>query len=556
MNRNRFSRRTILRGAGATGAMASLAALSMSCGDDDDAGSSTTSAESTSTRPAVPAGVTATSGDSFKVAAKQELVVRQYDEPTGFDPAVLFRIETENVAYNLYSGLTAFDPKSGAPIPDLAKSWEVSADGKSYKFNLVDNAFFHQDFGKMTSADVKYSYERILDPATKSTYAIEFSNIKSIEAPDPLTVVINLKAPDVNFLYQVGNYHQGQIVSKAAIEKFGKDYPRNPIGTGPFALKTWTANQQMVLEGHGGYYKGKPTLTKLTLNLVKDVTAAETALNNGEVAVAMNMGSTTELVDRLSKAGKFQLIKSEDYANSVIIFNPDHAPLADKRVRQAYAYGYDQKAIFDKLTPYTTKPGYSILPSFMPVYTDDLPKYTYQPDKAKALLKEAGFGGGVTIKEIVSNAAGGPPAQSLLRQAMLAEVGIKLEFDLMETAVWLKRRSSGDYNTVGRLNPAVNPDTLLFGYLHPDQITPKGINGAKYNNPQVTQLLESARAEQEETKRKAMYAQIQKTALEDLPYLPNGTSTVIWAAYPWVRNLVVNKLATVDYFPVKIEEHA
>ena len=536
---NGVTRRQILKGAGAIPVAGGLAAMSISCGDDDSV-------------PASPAAASSTSDADIKLAKSQVLKVRLYDEPTGFDPATLFRIEAENVATPVYSGLTGFDPSTGAPIPDLAKSWDVSADGKTYTFHLVENAEWHQGFGKVTSADVKYSYERVLDPATKSPYAIEFSNIAKVEAPEMFTVVITLKNADVNFLYQVGNYHQGEIVKKEAIEKYGADYKRNPVGTGPFALTRWTPNSQIVLEAHPGYFKGRPTLDRIEMNLIKDITATETALNNGEVDLAINVGGNAEVLNRIKASSKLVLHKSENYANSVTIFNPDYKPLADIRVRQAIAYGYDQKAIAAKFTPDTATVAYSILPPFMPEYSEEVPKYAYDPAKAKALLKEAGYGTGLTVREILS----APPADSaLLKQAQLAEVGIKYEFDVMETAIWSQKRASGDYQIVGRLNPAVNPDTLLFGYLHPDQVTPKGINGAKYNNPVVTQKLEQARAEQDKTKRKALYAEIQKIALTDLPYLPTTTSTVIWAGYPYVKNVQVNKLATIDYFPVKIAEH-
>lgn len=548
-----LSRRRFLKATGAAGAIAGLAAVGAGCGgdDDDESAGSGASPEGSPTRPGVQE--TAAAGD-VRLAANQTLVVRQYDEPGGFDPATLFRIETENIAFNVYSGLTSFDPLTGEPIPDLAESWDIAPDGKTYTFKLVENAMWHQDFGKFTSADVKYSYERIIDPATNSTYRAEFNNIASIETPNDYTVVINLKAPDQNFLYQVGNYHQGQIVKKEAIAKYGDQYPRNPVGTGPFALTEWVANSHMVLKGHAGYFKGAPTLTEIRFNLIKDTAAAETALSNGEVAVTMSIGRNTEIIDRLQKDGRFVLHKSEDYANNIWIFNPDFAPFSDTRVRQAFAHGQDSVSISKQIAPYTTKEAYSILPPFMPVYAKTV-AYDYDPEKAKQLLSEAGYGSGFTVKQILTSTTGASE-DLLIRQAQLQDIGIKLEFELMETAIWNKRRNGGDYELTSRLYPAVNPDTLLFGYLHPDNIVPKGLNGSKYNNPVLTQALEAARAEPDPEKRKALYADVQRISMEDVAYLPMSTSTVYWAAYPWVKNVVVDKLAVVNWFPVQIEEHA
>lgn len=543
-----LSRRRFLKASGAAGALAGLSAVGVGCGSDDD---DDDDAEGEPTRPGVQA--TQATGD-IQLAANQTLTVRQYDEPGGFDPATLFRIETENIAFNIYSGLTSFDPLTGEPVPDLAESWEVAPDGKSYTFKLVENAMWHQDFGKFTSADVKYSYERILDPDTSSPYAAEFNNIASIETPNEYTVVINLKTPDGNFPYQVGNYHQGQIVKKEAIEKFGDQYLRNPIGTGPFSLTEWVANSHMILEGHAGYFRGAPTLTSIRFNLIKDTAAAETALSNGEVDVAMSIGRNTEIIDRLQNSGKYTLHKSEDYANSLWIFNADYAPLADPRVRQAFAYGTDSESIAKQIAPYTSKAAHSILPPFMPVYSESI-KYTYDPAKAKDLLKEAGYEGGFTVNQILTSTTGASD-DLLFRQSQLAEIGIKLDFELMETAIWNKRRNAGDYEMTGRLYPAVNPDTLLFGYLHPDNIVPKGLNGAKYSNATLTEKLVAARGETDPEKRKALYADVQAIAMEDVPYVPLATSTVYWAAYPWVKGLVIDKLAVVNWFPVKVEEHA
>ncbi|MCC7365106.1 MAG: ABC transporter substrate-binding protein [Dehalococcoidia bacterium] len=547
-----LSRRKFLKATGGAGAVAGLSAIGAACGsDDDDDATGTGTTEASATRP----GVSSTQdAGAVKLAANQTLVVRQYDEPGGFDPATLFRIETENIAFNVYSGLTSFDPLTGSPIPDLAESWTISPDGKTYTFKLVENAMWHQDFGKFTSKDVKYSYERVLNPATNSTYRAEFNNVASIETPNEYTVVINLKTPDQNFLYQVGNYHQGQVVKQEAIEKYGDQYARNPVGTGPFAFKEWVANSHMVLEGHAGYFKGAPTLKSIRFNLIKDTAAAETALSNKEVEVAMSIGRNTEIIDRLAKDGRYVLHKSEDYANNIWIFNPDYKPLADPRVRQAFGYGQDMDGIAKQIAPHTQKVAHSILPPFMPVYSESL-KYTYDPGKAKELLKAAGYGDGFTVKQILTSTTGASE-DLLIRQAQLLDVGIKLEFELMETAIWNKRRNGGDYELTARLYPAVNPDTLLFGYLHPDNIVPKGLNGSKYNNPALTQKLEAARAEPDVEKRKALYADVQKIAHEEAAYMPYATNTVYWAAYPWVKNLVIDKLAVVNWFPVQIEEHA
>lgn len=536
----RVGRRTFLGGMALGGAAAAMACQSSSGGKPAGQGASSA--------PATAAGQDTS---NIKLAGVQELTVRIYDEPTGFDPATIFRIEAENVALNIYSGLTTFDPASGQPIPDLAEHWEIAPDARTISFTLRPNAQWQGEYGKVTSQDVKYSYERILNPATSSPYRAELGNVDGVEAPDDKTVVIKLKNPDPNFLYQVGNYHQGQIVKREAIEKLGDSYVRNPIGTGPFKLTNWTPNSQIVLEAHDGYFRGKPTLRKVTYRLIRDENSAEVALHNNEVGLAMNF-TLNETLQRLAKDKTLVLHKADGYANNLTVLNLDQKEFSDVRVRQAMAYAVDNASIIKRIAPLTQSVADNILPPFMPVYTHDVPQYTYNPDRAKQLLKEAGYPNGFSVKLV----QGGPPdAPTQLRQAMLADAGIKMDFDIVDTAGYNRRRATGDYEMTGRLYPAVNPDTLLFGYLHPDNIVPKGLNGAKYNNPALTSKLEAARAETNPDQRKALYAEVQKIAMTDLPYVPLYTANVYWAGYTWVRGVVINKLAEVDYYPVKIEAH-
>jgi ABC-type transport system substrate-binding protein len=531
--RRRVARRTFLQAAAAVPAVTAFACKS---------------------QPSAPSssGAQASGSDAnFKPADTQELVVRIYDEPTGFDPATIFRIEAENVAVNIYSGLTGFDSKTGEPVADLADHWETP-DAQTYSFKLHQNAQWQGDYGPVTSKDVAYSYNRILDPATKASYRAEFNNVDGIETPDDQTVVIKLKTPDVNFLYQVGNYHQGQVLKREAVEKFGDAYPRNPVGTGPYKLTNWTPNSQIVLEAHDGYFRGKPVLRKVTYRLIRDENAAEVAIRNGEVAVAMNF-ALNETLQRLSKDTTIALLKSDGYANNLGVMNLDFKPFSDVRVRQAMMYAVDYAGIAKKMTPLTQSSADNILPPFMPVYSSDVPHYPYDLQKAKSLLSESGYPTGFSVKLLQG---GQPDAPTQLRQSMYADAGIKMDFDIVDTATNNRRRGTGEYELSGRLYPAVNPDTLLFGYLSPDNIVPAGLNGAKYNNPSLTQKLIAARAETNLDKRKQLYAEVERIAMTDMPYLPMYTSNVYWAAYPWVHGLVVDKLAEGQWYPVRLEAHS
>jgi len=168
------------------------------------------------------------------------------------------------------------------------------------------------------------------------------------------------------------------------------------------------------------------------------------------------------------------------------------------------------------------------------------------------LLRDAGYPDGFSFKR-TNTAASGVQESELLMQDYLGKVGIKMDFELVETTVYNQRRNSGDFQQAGRLLPAVNPDTILFGYLHPMNIAPKGLNGARYNNPSIASLLEEARAELSPERRAGMYGDVQRLAMTDLPYLPTAQSGTVWPAWTAVKGVVINKLADVDFWPVTVE---
>lgn len=485
------------------------------------------------------------------LADKQVLKVRFYDDPSGFDPATLFRIETENIAFNLYSGLTSYDSQTTQILPDLAESWETR-DQQTWVFRLRKGIQWQKGYGELTANDVLYSYNRILDPGTGSPYRAEFGNIATTEAPDPYTVVFTLKRPDANFLHQVANYHQGQVVKREAIEKSGDQYKWNPIGTGPFTLESFTPGAQIVLGRHESYFRGPATLERITFPIVKDDETAAIALQNREVDLAMRIG-VQETLKRLQADGRFSMNKAGG-GIALTIFNPQFKPFADPRVRKAWSHAIDRDAIIKATTPLTTQRSYNLLNEWMDVYDPDVPRYEYDPEKARRLLAEAGYPGGFIVKQL-GTASSGVTEANQLEQSYLAKVGIKVEFELTDTPVFNKRRNTGDFELAGRLLPAMNPDTILYSYLHPDNFAPRGLNGALYDNPELTKRLEAARAEGDPQRRKQLYGEVQRMALTDLPYLPNTVSIVYWPGYKWVDGVLINPLSQVNFYGISLLAH-
>jgi ABC-type transport system substrate-binding protein len=495
-------------------------------------------------------GPRAESAGADQVQLKDEIVVRLWDNPQGFDPATLFRVETENVAFNLYSGLTTYEPNTGEVIPDVAERWDTS-DARVWTFHLRRGVQWQAGYGELTARDVLYSYNRVLDPATASPYRNEFANVEEFSAPDDYTVVIRLKTADGNFPHQVASYHQGQIVKQEAVEKFGDQYAMNPVGTGAFFMERFVPNSEIILTRHDGYYKGPSKLRKVTYRIIKDESTTEVALKNREVDLGRQ--NLDEALDRLQKDDRFTLYSTEGNAVGVLIFNLEYEPFSKVAVRQAVAHAIDWTAIIKASGPLTSSAVVSFVPSWMSIYTSDVPKYAFDPGRSRALLREAGYPDGFSFRCMRSSAGGGPTDEDLLVQDFLARVGIKLDFELVETTVYNQRRNRGDFQMTSRNLPAVNPDQVLFSYLHPSNMAPRGLNGARYDNPTLTAMLEQGRAESNPATRLTLYHDVQRIAMTDLPYLPRLTSKTYWPAWKAVKGVAINKLTNVDFWPVTVD---
>jgi ABC-type transport system substrate-binding protein len=496
------------------------------------------------------ANVEGSNTDEENVVQEDKVLrVRFYDDPAGFDPSNIFRIENENIAFNIFSGLTSYDSDSGAIIPDLAESWE-SPDNKSWTFKLRQGVQWQGGYGEFTADDVLYTYQRNIDPNTASPYAADLANIISMEAQDKYTIKVELEKPDGNFLHIVSNYHQGQIVKKEAIEAAGDQVKFKPVGTGPYALESIDVNSEIVLVRHADYYKGPAPISKIVFSIIKDESTATIALQNGEIDVLMRT-NTEENFEALKAAG-FKMNHVDNYAKSLRVLNLENPILADIRVRQALAHAVDFGAIAQAVVPNLASKTDNMLMDWMDVYSDKAPIYKYDPEKAKQLLTEAGYPDGFTLTQL-STSATGVTDQMQLEQEYLSKVGIKQEFELVDTPTFNQRRNSGDFMTTTRLLPAVNPDMILFSFLHPDNMSPKGLNGARYNNPALTEKLEAARAEVDQDKRMELYEEVQIIAMTDLAYMPTYANNVFWPSKENVEGIVINKLAQVNFYEVDIK---
>lgn len=479
-----------------------------------------------------------------------ELRVRIGSDVGNLDPARIFGIENQTVASHVYNGMVKYDQATNKILPDLATSWSVSPDGTVYTFKLRDGVMFHKGYGQLTSDDVKFSLERVLNPDTKSRYAGQLAGVKAVEAPDPLTVNVVLEAPNAGLLNKLTDFNQGWIASRKAVTEIGdKQYAMQPIGTGPFMFDKWSPGNQVRVVANKDYFGGAPSLDAVTFRIIKDETAAAIALENGEIDVFFALQSPP-VIDRLKKADGITVLNRVANHTINLVLNQTVKPLDDIRVRKAIAYGINRDALIAGYFKGTKAPGHSVITSSFPEYTEEVPQYAHDPEKAKALLKEAGQEG----FELELVTVGLSPYNELVipMASDLEKVGIKTKITVLERGAYLQARGKGDIMTciTGIVGPP-DPDSPLVS-LYATKSFPPGMNTSRYDK--ADGLLASAAAEQDPARRTAIYQQVMSQTMEDVPVLPLYADQLFLAHSGKVKGLVQNSLFTVQAHTVSLEE--
>ena len=397
-------------------------------------------------------------------------------------------------------------------VPDLAEKYEVVND-TTYAFTLRKGVKFH-DGSDLTAADVKASYERILDPANGSQVFVHMKGIESVTAKDDLTVEFKLKAPQATFLAALGltgNY----IAQKKKIDA-GADFEQDAVGTGPFKLASRSISVETKLERNPNYFlPNLPYLDGISLRPIFDDPARMNALYSGDVDIVtyVNWAAMAEI----EKNPKYILQSNKEDGFVMIEFRVDQPPFDDVRLRQAVSYGIDRDAIIKTAASGRGKPAYGgVIPSWLWGYGKDLEEtYKYNPEKAKQLVREAGAEGKKI--ELVS----WPPDTELFGRPsvivanQLKQIGLDVTLRPQPVAEWAQTRVSGAYQMFmdGNLYSLPDPD-FLSEYLTTGGRIPQA---TRFSDKEIDGWLDEARKLSDQSKRIPLYANIQKKALELSP---------------------------------------
>jgi peptide/nickel transport system substrate-binding protein len=494
----RIDRRTFLhRGAvmGATGG-GLLASLLAACG-----GGGTKPLKSNTTSPAAGSGGAAVTGGTLKAALT--------GEPDSLDPAKSQIYTGAQVYDNIFSKLVDLDENQKV-YGVLATKW-TQVDARTWTFELRDGVKFHNG-ESFTADDVKYTFERLLDPKTASGYAPLYDVIRSVVVDSPTKVTFKLKSAFGPFLTNLAN--NGEIVNRKAIEAKGS--ARNPVGTGPFKFVEWVQGDHVTVARHDGYFEpGKPHLDGIVFRFAQVDQSRIDGLRSGELDWADAI--PLQQLSVLQKDPTFNYVGSKvSGIPDFLAMNIKKPPFDNKALRQAIALAVDKSAIRTVAYFGAGEDGGEEVPSGSPWY-DGADPYA-KPDlaAAKAKLAEAGHPNGLTVDYL-----GLPQYPELLKTGQvvrdqLKKIGITMNIKQVDVSVWFDRFSKGNYQiTSAYQERTIDPDNFYSLVLK----TGGSINTTGYSNPAADSLITRAARETDIAKRKALYSELRKLIYDDVPLL-------------------------------------
>ncbi len=474
-----------------------------------------------------------------------------YDNPVSLDPVIGTGINEGVVHTQIFDRLVVIDPELLEPVPAVAKEWEISDDKKTYTFHLNEGIKFHNG-RELTAQDVKYSYERVMDLDGVSALTTLFNSVEGVEAyqdgstdhisgievVDDYTIKIDLNRLDVTFLNTLAN-RGAAIVPKEVIEEKGDRFGTDPVGSGPFKFTSWRQGDRIVLEAYDDYYNGRPYLDRVEMPVMTEGASREAAFRTEEIDLDLVYPAQYETYKNLYSEN---LIEVPELWTRAMVFNLDREKFQDKRVRQAFNYAIDRDLIVDRLLMGKAYAAGSFLPTSSPAYNPDLESYNYNPEKAKELMREAGYGPDNLLEiEVIGEdhpAWGLQPLE--VAQSDLREIGFDVKPVVLEGATITQRRAEGDFDAVtSSLGGQVSPLESMIGYFYSETSRPGG-NYANYNNPKFDSYIEEAMQTADFEKRMELVSKAEAELLEDPPIWFYNYNRAVIAVQPWVNGIIQN----------------
>ncbi|MDD6788951.1 MAG: ABC transporter substrate-binding protein [Lachnospira sp.] len=542
-----------------------MTASIVGCGGAGGTGTSSSGSSQTTGATAAGAATTAAASSGTGItniqtaasagkSSDNDLVIAIEGSVSGLDPQNVTDTNGISACMGMYETLLTFDD-DGKIIGKLAESYDVSDDNLTYTFHLRKGVKFH-DGTDFTAQSVIDNINRVSDSANglsrRRLFIVtdsdgnETSRIASMEATDDNTLVITLSQPYNVFLNKLTQF---MIISPSALAQYGNDIMYHPCGTGPFVFKDRTEGDHTTMVANKDYWGGAPKVDSVTIKEVPEAGSRTAMLQTGEADMVYPFTS-----DQMSAvSGNTDINVSASYSNIMryVTLNMDLKELSDVKVRQAMNYAIDKNAYIKVMYDGHALPATSCVPNCISYYKEE-PAYEYNLDKAKELMKEAGYENGFTLTLWGDNTTQEIKGMTFIQQE-LAQIGITVDVQPMEPA------TVSDKIYVDKQNAEINMwyvnwsasdrsfDSSVRALLHSSMMPPTSANTAYYNNSDFDKNLDDALAETDDAKLTELYGKCQDDVWNDCPWLFLGNDQILYATKGYVSGAGVKPDGQLDF---------
>ncbi len=454
---------------------------------------------------------------------KDTIVIAQGTDAISLDPAKHTTFTTQNVLWHIYEPLVFRDPKSNKYEPALATEWRAVKDD-TWEFKLRSGVRFHNG-DPLTADDVKFTFDRALDPATKNPTRANLTQIDRVEVVDQQTVRIVTKGAYPLLLYRLGeDSFSSMIVPSKVVRSQGEDaLAQKPIGTGPYKFVSRVKDERIELEANPDYWGPKPPIKRAIFRPIPETAARIAELKSGGADLIVNV--PPEQVKSLDGGGTKVDVVPSDFVMMVVFNTLQPGPLQKKEVRQALNHAVDVDAIVKNVMGGFAQRISVSLPRESFAYPQDVQPYPFDPERAKKMLADAGFPNGFKVpfvsrsgrylkdKEVVEAVAG-----------YLQRVGVEVEFRFVEPGVWAQisdRKGREGLSYPGWSGP--DPELVWFPILFTGQLQ------SYFANKELDELLTQGRTTLDEKKRTDVYAKAARLIKEEAPHIALFQPPLIFA---------------------------
>ncbi len=457
--------------------------------------------------------------------------------PLQLDPRYATDANGTRIGNLIYSSLLRADEQARLQ-PELAESFNM-IDDRTYAFDLRRNVKFHNG-QPLTAADVKFTYESILDPRNRSPKSGLLKPLRAIEQTGPYQLRFHLFAPHAPFIEQ---FTLGIVPAASPADPAAP--MQAPPGSGPFMLQATEAGENITLRRNPNYWEEKPPLSGIVFKIVPDALVRALEFKKGNIDFMEN-DLEPDMIPWLKKNTGADVNAYPGTTFQYIGINLTHPILKQVKVRRALAYAIDRESLVRRLLKDTATVADGVLSPLNWAYESNVQHWPYDPERAKQLLDEAGFpdpdGDGPLPRFRLSFKTTNIDLRRRIAEAIkeqLQQVGIDLEIRSYEWPAFYNDIKQGNFHLYSLAWVGILDPDILFQIFHSSSVPPRGDNRGRYSNPEVDRLLEQGRSTNDKQERKRIYGRVQQILAQDLPYVP------LW----WWKNVVVKKPTVENFTP-------